>query len=270
MRSGKIRIKRYKSSRRRGVFLLLLSVPVLLAAGFFLFRQGVISLPSFSGIALSQADMQQQTRVLTLPGATHFALQLGVFSEKGGADALAQDYQGRGAGCYIWHQDGYRVLAAAYETREDARAVQQRLMDAHGVDAYLYTLTRSEVTLRLTGQKAQLDALSDAYDLCVQLTATLSRLSEELDSGSMNETEVRSALLSQQETVAVLNSRLLSLFSKEEHPAVSALTKLMESALSDISAALDTANATRLGSRVKYCQLHLLCSLEQYVSSLSP
>lgn len=270
MRSGRIRIKRYKTGTRRGPLLVLLFLLFAIGCCYLLFSQGVISLPSFSGISLSKADLQQEKRTLTLPGATHFALQLGVFSEKAGADALAKSYQGRGAGGYVYHRDGYRVLAAAYDTRGDAQAVQNRLADTHGVDAYLYPLTRSEVTLRLTGQKAQLSALSDAFDLCIQQTSALAQLSQSLDDGSMTEGQVRQALSSQQDTVNILAGRLRALFSAEKHPAVSSLLQLMDGLSADLAAAMQAVNATRLGSSIKHCHLQLICQLEAYVAGLVP
>ncbi len=269
MRSGRIKIKRYKTGKSKGL-ILLLPLMLVIAAGIFLSRQGYITLPSLGTPHLSKEDMQMETRVLTLEGASHFALQLGAFSEKSGADALAESYKKRGAAGYIYHQEGYRVLAAAYETRSDAQAVQERLSRDHNVDAYLYPLTRSQITLRLTGQKAQLDALSDAFDLCIQLTSSLSRLSQALDEGAMTPEQVGEALRSQQNTLSTLKARMLSLFEQGEHPAVSALARLMEDMNIHLSNAMASGTATRLGSQVKYCQLMLLCQLEDYVNSLSP
>ena len=269
MRSGKIRIKKYKTGHHKGLILLLL-LPAAAAALYFLAGSGKITLPSFTLPSFSKEDMQQETRVITLEGGKAFALQLGAFSEKSGADALAKSFISRGAAGYVHQQEGYRVLAAAYHTREEAAAVQNRLSDQHGVDVYIYPLARSTVTLRLTGRKAQLDALSDAWDMLLQLSSTLAHLSQSLDEGSMETEEIMQALSSQKETVQALQSRMLSLFPKEEHTAVTALSGLMNSLHTHLSGTLAAENATRLGSRIKYCQLFVLCETERYVNSLIP
>lgn len=264
LRSGKVKIKRYKTGRNKSGFLILL--PVLILGVYLLFHFGKqgFALPAFLKPALSAEEMQQDTRQIILPGGRYFALQLGAFSDPQSAGALAESYRSRGAAGYIWKNDSYRVLAAAYDSRENALAVQQQLADKHGVDAYLCPLTRSQITLKLTGQKAQLNALSDAYDLCAQLTGTLSTLSQSLDSGAMEQEAVLQALSSQQETIHALNARLSALFSKEDHPAVTRLCALLADTEKNLSSARDAQNAVRLGSSIKYCHLALLKALEDY------
>lgn len=270
LRSGKIKIKRYKTGRNKTGLLIILPVLLLAACFLYVHRTGGLSLPPFLVPSLSAEEMQQETRMITLPGASHFALQLGAFSEKESAKALAESYRSRGAAGYIFENDSYRVLAAVYASREDARAVQKKLAENHGVDVYLYPLTRSQITLKLSGQRAQLNALSDAMDVCVQLTDTLGTLSQSLDAGSLSKEEATQALQSQQETLRALNTRLSSLFVKEEHPAVTALCALLTQTEQGLSSAAGAANATRLGSGIKYSQLSLLCGLEQYVLALAP
>lgn len=270
MRSGKINIKRYKTGRNKTGLLVLLPVMLLGLCLWYFQKDGGLSLPSFLKPALSREDMQQESRQITLPGGRYFALQLGVFSDLQSARALAESFRSRGAAGYIWEEENYRVLAAAYESRENALAVQQNLADRHGVDAYLYTLSRSQLTLKLTGQKAQLDALSDACGLCVQLADALAALSQSLDAGATGREEALEALASQQATLRSLNARLSALFAREEHPAVTRLCALMTETEENLAAALEAPGETRLGSGIKYCQLALLCGLEGYAAALIP
>lgn len=268
MRSGKIKIKKYKTGRNRAYLLLL---PLCGAAVVFLYLgiTGKITLPSISLPAFTKEEMQQESRVLSLEQGKLFALQLGVFSEKSGADTLAKDFISRGAAGYVHLQDGYRVLAAAYATREEAAAVQTQLADRHGVDAYIYPMAYNGITLRLNGRRAQLDALEDACTFCTQLSATLCHLSQSLDNGAVETEEIRQALTSQQVSLQALCVRLQSLFQKEEHPAVTALLKMMNELQPFLAQAVSAENETRLGSRIKYCQLHVFCGLERYIASLT-
>lgn len=267
MRTATIHIKRYKANRGRHkpLFILLLAGA---AACLLFFLIPKAPLPSFLTPSLTKEDMARETRVLTLPSDTWYALQLGAFSEQKSAVSLAELYRSRGAAGYIHQPDNYRVLAAAYANRADARAVQEQLAQKHGVDAYIHPLSRSEVTLRLHGQKAQLDALSDVFDLCRQLPDTLAHLSQSLDNGSLTREEVLQALQSQRQTLQTLTGRLQALFAREEHPAVLGLMQLTEKTDQCLTQALAAENNALLGSRVKYAQLMLLCCLEEYVLSL--
>ena len=270
MKNGKYKIKRYKVKRGKGLLWALLTLAVAAAALFFLNKEHILSLPAFTIPALSPEAMQQQTRVITLPDGQWFALQLGAFEEEQSARSLADSFRSRGAAGHVYPGDTYRVLAAAYENRESAQAVQAQLALNHGVDAYLYPIARSEVTLRLTGQKAQLDALEDAFCLCDQLTYTLAGLSEALDRGEMTFQEAVQALSSQRETVQALNNRLLARFSRDEHAAVLQLCSILSQTDNLLAQAIQSSGAARLGSGIKACQLYLICSLEEYVRFLSP
>lgn len=269
MRSGKIKIKKYKTGRRRPKALLLFAV-LAVAAGALVLLRPPLPFLSFSAPSLTRQDTEMETRVVTLPAARFYTLQLGAFSDARSAESLAETYRRRGAAGYIHHQDSYRVLAAAYPQREDALAVQQQLLENHQVDAYLHPVVRNAVTLRLSGQKAQLDALEDAFDICVQLTATLAHLSQSLDGGTMTADEIRAALPSQLNTLQSLCSRLETLFARENHAAVLALLTLMQETQAHLQTALTAENSTRLGGSIKYCHLALLCGLEAYVAQLAP
>lgn len=270
MKNSKYKIKRYKVKRGKGLVWILLALAAAAAALFFLNNRHILTLPAFIEPSLPPEEMQQQTRVITLPGGQWFALQLGAFEEEQSARTLADSFRSRGAAGYVYPGDTWRVLAAAYESRESAQAVQAQLALNHGVDAYLYPLARSEVTLRLTGQKAQLDALEDAFSLCDQLTYTLAGLSETMDRGELSFQEAVQALSSQRETVQALNNRLSARFAKDEHAAVLRLCAILSETDSMLSQAIQSTGAVRLGSQIKACQLYLICSLEEYVRFLNP
>lgn len=270
MRSGKYKIKQYKTGRSRRWIIWLLAAAGIAVLALHLIDRRALTLPAFTAPALTQADMQQETRVLTLEGSHFFALQLGAFDDEKSARQLADSFRSRGAAGYLYKNGNYRVLAAAYESRESAQAVQAQLAQIHGVDAYLCPLNRSGITLRLTGQKAQLDALSDIFDLCDQLTYTLCSISQALDKGEITADEARQALSSQRDTVHSLSSRMNMLFSREHHEAIAQLSSLLSDMENHLASAAATTHTVQLGSSIKFCHLYLLCSLEAYIGALSP
>ena len=208
--------------------------------------------------------------MLILPGETWHALQLGAFESPEAARSQAEAYRARGAGGLIWQRDAYRVLAAAYETRADAQAVQSRLQAQHQVDTVVTDITWPDITLRLTGQKAQLDALTDAYAAVSQLTRHMAELSAALDRGEADVSQTISSLESERDTAGALSARLQSLFEEGSHGAVQDLQSLFSDISAALTATLAAPNATQLGAQIKYCQLLCVCRMAAHVQGLSP
>ena len=162
------------------------------------------------------------------------------------------------------------MLAAAYEARAEAQAVQAQLKAQHGVDTVVTEIVRPEITLRLTGQRAQLSALCDAYDALDAMTLRLSALSQALDQGAGDGQAARAALQSERDTLAAQRTRLESLFGPDAHPAVQDLKALIGEMASALDAALAASGDTRLGACVKYAQLLCLCRLAAHQQGLAP
>lgn len=270
MRAGNLKVKRYKAQRGgRGWLILLL----LLAIGgglYIWYQDGSLPLPIAPAPTLTPEDAKADERTLTLPAQNWYALQLGVFEQQSSAKALAESYQGRGAAGFIDDRENYRVLAAAYESRADAQAVQQQLRQNHGVEAYILALQSPEITLHLTGQKAQLTALSDAFDALHQTAGQLSNLSLALDQRQIGRDELLSSLASQQETLSALEKRLHTLFGDSPHPAVQPILSALAELSKGLEAAQQASGETRLGAQVKYCQLLCIVRLAQYGEEISP
>ena len=186
MGAGKLKTRVYRVRRGGGRWLAWVLGAMLLAAGAYAVLQArpFAAAPDLSlqpSATLTPRDSAADSRLLTLDGETWHALQLGAFDSPDAAQALAEAYRARGAGGLIWQRDAYRVLAAAYVSRADAQAVQSRLLSQHGVETVITDVAWPDVTLRATGQKAQLDALTDAYDALPKLIRHLADLSQALD-----------------------------------------------------------------------------------------
>lgn len=270
MRAGRLKTRRYKVRRSgRGAALVLLLLTIGCGAAWLL-REDVQALLLSPAPTLSPADAAAESRTVTLPGKTWYTLQLGVFEQQDAADALAESYRGRGAGGYVLLEEHYRVLAAGYETRADAQAVQTQLRTGHQVDAYIWELARPEITMRLSGQRAQLTALTDALDALDKLAEHLSALSQGLDNRAVAGEEARRALASEQETAAALASRLRQLFGETPHAAVAQITLLLDDLSTALGQTAAVSGETRLGAQIKYCQLLCISRMAAFAAGLAP
>lgn len=270
MGNGRVKIKRYKTRRSGKGWLFLLVILLLGGIGAAYGRtenfQRLLISPAPT---LSPGESQLDARTVVLAGKTWYALQLGAFENEESARELAESFRARGAGSLVEHRGNYRVLAAAYESRADAQTVQQQLRSQHGVEAYICEISRSEITLKISGQKAQLTALTDAYDALAQAELQLSALSQGLDRGETGKEAALAALRSQRDTLLALRSRLSSLFGENAHAAVTQVMQLLSALESGISSALDMKEILPLGAQIKYCQLLVITGLVTYGEGLA-
>lgn len=276
MRAGKLATRRYKVRRGHTGWIGLAALCLLIAGIGYGLWQGWITLslpvitPQKTAATPSPRDQAPQERAFTLPGQSWFALQLGAFDQLSSAQALADSYRGRGAGGYLLQQGSYRVLAAAYETRAEAQAVQNQLKTQHGVEAVITEIVRPEITLHLTGQAMQLTALTDAYDAVDQLIGHLNALFLSLDQGQVDTEAILAALRSERDTAAALASRLDTLFAGAVHPAVRNMAALLRDIAGALDGCLSAQGRARLGAQVKYCHLLCVCRMAAYAEGLAP
>lgn len=273
MQAGHVRIKRYKARRRRRAALLLLIIG--LAGGvWWMHGKTPEKIPWISAPAptLTPEETAWEEMDYTIPGQRWYALQLGVFEQKEAAQQLAQKYRRRGAGGYVMQDEGgYRVLAAAYASRADAVQVQQNLLNYHQVESFVTEIASPDVQVHLQGQRAQLDALMQAYAFLHQAAGDSAHWSLQWDAGSMEKEMLLSALGSQQQTAQSLRDRLVQCFGQENaHPAARFLQESLET-LSALwqSARTEQASTTELGAQVKAGQLHCICAMTSHACALS-
>ena len=268
MRAGKLKTRRYKVRRhgRGWLFLLLLAA----AAVIWFYQAGRLPLPLLLSPApgLTPEEGQRDERTVSLPGGVWYALQLGAFPQEEPAKALSDSYRARGAGGYILGK--YQVLAAAYASRADAQAVQSQLRALHSVETVVTEISWPEITLHLTGQRAQLTALTDAWDALSKAAEHLSSLSRSLDNREKDAAAVRAALSSETDTLSALQRQLESRFGGSAPGPVRDVISQLSRLSAALREALSARSETLLGAQVKYSQLLCLDGLAAYAATLAP
>ena len=277
MRAGKLKTRRYKVRRRGWGWFILLLLGIVLGAAAMSLNQGLwqVSLPvPLVTVPVSPTRPPEETRAeertLTLPSHTWYALQLGAFDSLESAQSLAASFQSRGAAGFLLRQEKYRVLAAAYLTRTEAQAVVSQLKNQHNVEAVVTEIVQPEVTLRLSGQRGQLTALSDACDALDHLSEHLGVLSSALDQKTMSGSQILSAILSERDTVQALSAQLTDWFGSSMPAQVSGVKTLLDDLARSLDACLSASGNTALGAAIKYAQLQCACGMAAYAAGLAP
>ena len=137
------------------------------------------------------------------------------------------------------------------------------------METYIVEIARPEVTLRLTGQRAQLTALQDAYTLIDQAAEQMSGLSQGLDNHTLTASDILPALRSQQETAASLIHRLDQLFGASAPQEVQDVRAILTDFQQQLAAALTAQGSTALGAQLKYCHVLCVCRMAAYAARLA-
>ena len=199
---GRVETRMYKRRKKRAARLRWLVVIVIAAcAAVWFFGKGQASFV-MEKIGLSvpapltgDLDKTTESREVTLPAETWYAIQTGVFSTQEAATQKADAYSQRGApGTVVKQGEKWRVFIACYGTEAEASAVRTRLETNQKVDTYLYVWECPELRMRLSGMTGQLDAAEAGFTLLTSTAAALRDIAVELDAAQLTTQEVVSAM----------------------------------------------------------------------------
>ncbi len=252
---GRVERRMYKQQRRRRWRLFLL---ILLAAGLVLawklLPEGFISehIPMTTKAPTASFDQTVESREVTLPEETWYAIQTGVFSSEDAARQKADDYVSRGApGTVVQDGDKWRVFIACYETEADATSVRTRLETNQRVDTYLYAWTLPEVRLRLTGKAGQLDTVEAGFTLLVSAAAALRDASIDLDAAQISNAEAASAVHSLDDSITLWEETVRSRFGRNAPELLKSMLAITDAWDDRREAILAAGNATDLSAALK-------------------
>lgn len=228
---GRVETRLYKRKLRRSktiraaVLICLLGVAVWLAwtrlPGGFITE--MIALPTATPMT-SAYDQTVETREVTLPEETWFAIQTGVFSTQEAAAQKADAYTQRGApGTVVQEGDKWRVFIACYGTEADASAVRTRLEQNQKVDTYLYSWKCPQLRMRLTGKRGQLDAVEAGFTLLTSTAATLRDTATSLDAAQLTTQEVMTAVTALDGQISLWEDTVRSRFGKSVPPLMESM-----------------------------------------------
>lgn len=278
MHSPQLKTQTYKTGGTlRRILLCLLLCALIVGASALVRKKAGIPL-AFSLIPQSTAvpeasetpkeDVTYDSLEISLAGRSWYALQLGAFTQENAAYQLSQEFVPRGAAGYVCQEaDIFRVYAAAYPTRAEAQSVQTRLKE-QGVTTYIQPCNEASVTLRSTGTRTQLNAVSDIFSYLDALSLKFFTLSSQLDKSELTATDAFSALMSEGTTCRALADTLASAFTQDFPASAQQLHDLLTLIAQECESAQNSQSAARIGAALKRCQLSVIVGLKNLFSAL--
>ncbi len=211
------------------------------------------------------------TASIIVPAQDWYMIQLGAYSTSDAAAAQAKLYTGRGAAGYMLEDDKFRVLAAAYDTRDDAEVIKARLKDVQGLDTYVYHVTTDELELSVTAASGQVQALREGFDVVLLAMREMGRLSTELDKQRMDGADIIQAAqalrLEAQDRQRALEERLGGNASAIVRGLGDLLT-MTDRGLEAICAQ-NAQETIAMTSKIKYNQIDLIWHVIGYIRQIS-
>lgn len=256
---GRVETRMYKRKRSRAkavrrIVLLMLLVSAALLIWRSLpdsFISEKIGQPSPTPVT-SAFDQTVETREVTLPAETWYAIQTGVFSTEDAALQKADAYAERGApGTVVQQGEKWRVFIACYGSETDASAVRTRLGDKQQVDTYLYEWSCPELRLRLTGKAGQLDVVEAGFTLLISSAAALRDTATDVDAAQLTTGEAASAAAALHGQISLWQETARSRFGNNIPPLVEGMLSITENWTARFAELQSAANATELSAALK-------------------
>lgn len=205
-----------------------------------------------------------------LEGAGFYAVQMGAFKSETNAGAEADTVRARGGAGYVYY-DGelHRVLASAYATEEEARAVRDQLKEEQ-IESGVYALNIQEVDLRVTAGQNVVSAMTGAVDALKKAREDMTALSIAYDKKEKTQAQAG-------EDVAAIKAELqaaLDVLKREagsDNAVISSLSGAMEKMLTDLEQLAGGANGAELefSSRMKYTQIGIIADTVEFINEIT-
>ncbi|MHB1315620.1 MAG: SPOR domain-containing protein [Christensenellales bacterium] len=216
----------------------------------------------------TESNNTQVSETVKVEGVSCYLLQFGAFSQSTNAETEAKNAKGHGAAGYVLEGDGYfRVIASAYNTVEDLKAVQTRLKDEEKLETGSYLLESRVLELKVSGTKTQLDALKASFEAIKDLQGTLNNMVLEFD--RQNLTQI-SCLESLKAEIRKLDTAKEGMDESAKSSTVAAAIVDLLMKLSDHMSSIEVKDTTaEFSSLIKYAQIYALDSYHQFIVKLS-
>lgn len=221
----------------------------------------------YSPTSAVPASTDRTTGEIRLESRTYYTLQLGAFSSEQNAQKLAGELKGRAAAGYIYSDEGlYRVLAAAYESKDDARAVKEQLMEQNGLDSKVNELVLPAVALRVTAGEEQLSAVQEAFSAADSACSELFEICKGFDKSELTAAQV-TARLNDLAASCEVPAKALAGEAEDEAKKLSALLDGMAKDLRDC-AANNGENTVEFSAALKYTQIKEVCAFADFLKGI--
>lgn len=195
--------------------------------------------------------------VVTLPGLSCYALQMGAYASPDNADLTASAIKAEGgAGYIVFAEERYRVLAAGYGDQEDAASVRERLQSA-GRDCTLFLIESFEEQFLVTSTQDNIAKIDTAFSALYSAISSMEEASIAFDKENMTPEEGSEAVRTIAQTV---DAARLAFDISGENSMIADIAAAMDEFSASLHELADfgAQSALDFSSGMKYAQLAMI------------
>jgi len=241
-------------------------VMLLAALTMYLVTEGLSS----PGQRAVSAPVEQVT--WEIPPLTVSLIVLARAGDEAAARIEAARYVARGAAGYILPGSSeYLIVGAGYDSADEAAKVMKKLGEEEKMTASIATREAPALTVRLTGSRAQVDALIGAEKALKDAAFSLGEAAFSLDAGTLQLSGAREALLSARADARKAREALVKAAGSQPNQASEGLTLLLSQLEDACSTMLFDAQTSPLffSSQMKYNHIDLRLRHIDYINRLA-
>ena len=205
----------------------------------------------------SPTPSEKAHQVINIEEIPFYILQMGTFTDAKAADRHAGEIARMGAGGVVY-KDGsfFRVFAAAYSDESSLMNVQSQVR-ADGFEATPYITESRAVRITLDGDRAAVDAITEASQLMNSIPSNMCALSISFDKKEIQEADLYEKLRDLQTSCNTVIDKTEQIDGKD----ISRITDLLKKYVQNISTFLDehdTIQTEMISGALKHLQISVI------------
>jgi hypothetical protein len=239
------------------ILIFALAVFSINSIGRFIAEKIIVPVAQFAGVTESSV-----TDTVTTPQLTLYLVSTGSFGKEKNANEAAAATVERGGGGYVFKNEStYNVIFGVYSKSDVAQTEAQQLADAFTPS--VITVSLDGIKIKITGQKAQLEAVQGASELLYKIAHTLESTSNLAQDISPQDAEAELNAL--KTSVSLHKSALKGLNSANESiVSMQEMLSLAEELLEE----LPSSNQDTFLNELKYSAAKYVCEYYGFYNSL--
>lgn len=219
----------------------------------------------------SSEPVEKVTEQIDISPFILYAIQLGAFTGKENAEAVAREIQTKGGAGYILNDKYFRVLAMGYASQDDAQKVRQQLKN-DGLESQIYSISAPGVNMEITASADKVNSVKSAFSIWIDKTKALEDMAKKLDTSAISVEDAKKDI---EETVGAFESTLEQLkaysATQDSNHVLTGLQELYQKSIESLRQIFNENISDRVAnsSKIKYTYIDMVYKYKQYMDSIT-
>ena len=240
---------------------------IVLGLVFFLF---CLSIAFYLSTLLVKTDVEVEN--LSSPEFELYFLSLSKSKLESESQARSEDFQGIGAGGYVWKNDDYyHVVSSVYANKNDASLVQNSIKLNQNLDSEIFSVKFESITINGTFSSEEGTVLNKALNAIYEYYKKLYDIAISLDTNVYNDISARLAVNNAHSNFTLVRDDFQTLFASSKVQEINLISSLLDECFDQSKLLLSdtrvSANQT-YSSHIKYRYTNLLSIYYRFIENI--